>query len=236
MLYTSSPEQISYVSFDIWKTLITSNPEFKPARNALIAEMAGLENTTEFSDIVRSTDVALDAVSDKTGIQYGPADRLKAIFQEMEVEVPRDQLEVMSIAAQNLFLEYPLQLNEPNLIGALENLRSRYKGLCLTSNTGFIDGFYMRRALEDVGIYQLMDAAFFSNEQNYAKPHAKMFRTVVDWSGARPNNIMHVGDNIAADYNGARNVGMHAVLLTQQPMEGVLSAPTIEAALQEGIL
>lgn len=233
MITESTPDVLS---FDVWKTLIRSNPEFKPARNQLVADMVGFNDVDHLTAVTREVDVALDNQSDITGVQYGPNQRLGRIFSALGLSVPDDQIETVATAAQNLFLEYPLQLNEPGLVETLTSLKDKYRGMCIASNTGFIDGFYMRKALEAVGIFDLMDAAFFSNEHGCAKPSADFFGLVIKWAETSPDQIIHIGDNPQADFEGARRLGMRAVLLETDPVTQTDSAPTVSSALESGLI
>jgi putative hydrolase of the HAD superfamily len=54
-----------------------------------------------------------------------------------------------------------------------------------------------------------------SEEAESSKPDGKIFAWAARMSGigARPNEILHIGDDIANDYNGPRAVGWHSLLL-----------------------
>ena len=228
-------QETAGVSFDIWKTLVKSNPLYKPARDAYIAERLSAP-LDEVRAAVRKVDVWSDEQSDATGVQYGPVERLALIAKQQGIEVSEADLAAMAGDIQELFLEYPLQANEPNLVDTLSGLSER-KAIVLTSNTGFIDGQYMRKALDKIGILESTDARVFSNEIGVAKPDLRIFQAAAARLALEMCDIVHVGDNPIADYEGARRAGMEAVLLREDTdaADAVVSAPTIRDAVDRGL-
>src|SRR5436305_8641880 len=57
-----------------------------------------------------------------------------------------------------------------------------------------------------------VDAGISSFHHGRTKPHASIFRAVLDLLGVDPADAAMVGDTIADDVEGARALGMHAVL------------------------
>jgi len=63
-----------------------------------------------------------------------------------------------------------------------------------------------------------VDAGISSFHHGRTKPHASIFRAVLDLLGVEPAEATMVGDTIADDIEGARAVGMHAILLDRQEL------------------
>ncbi|HUZ16712.1 MAG TPA: HAD family hydrolase [Gaiellaceae bacterium] len=61
-----------------------------------------------------------------------------------------------------------------------------------------------------------VDAGISSFHHGRTKPHASIFRAVLDLLEVEPAEAAMVGDQIADDVEGARAVGMHAVLLDRE--------------------
>jgi HAD superfamily hydrolase (TIGR01662 family) len=61
-----------------------------------------------------------------------------------------------------------------------------------------------------------VDAGISSFHHGHTKPHASIFRAVLDLLDAEPAEAAMVGDTIADDIDGARALGMHAILLDRQ--------------------
>jgi putative hydrolase of the HAD superfamily len=59
----------------------------------------------------------------------------------------------------------------------------------------------------------LIAAAVSSPEHGFMKPHASIFSAALARVGVRPADAMMVGDSLRHDVDGARNAGLHAVLL-----------------------
>jgi putative hydrolase of the HAD superfamily len=61
-----------------------------------------------------------------------------------------------------------------------------------------------------------VDAGISSFHHGRTKPHASIFRAVLDLLGVEPAEAVMVGDTIADDIDGARAVGMEAILLDRE--------------------
>jgi putative hydrolase of the HAD superfamily len=63
-----------------------------------------------------------------------------------------------------------------------------------------------------------VDAGISSFHHGRTKPHASIFRAVLDLLGVEPADAAMVGDTVADDVEGARAVGMHAILLDREAL------------------
>ncbi len=103
-----------------------------------------------------------------------------------------------------------------DVLPALEALKSRGFLLGLISNTHrSLESFQSHFELDG-----LVSAAVASSEHGYNKPHPSIFRTALDLLAVSPDEAVMVGDNYSHDIEGARAVGMRAILLrraAQQP-------------------
>ncbi len=61
-----------------------------------------------------------------------------------------------------------------------------------------------------------VDAGISSFHHGRTKPHASIFRAVLDLLGVEPPEAAMVGDTIADDVEGARALGMRAILLDRE--------------------
>lgn len=225
------------VSFDIWSTLVKHNPGYKLARDEYIADVL----SAPIADVrasVREVDALADERTEETGEQLGAADRLELIAERHGVLLPQKSLIAMANDIHDIFLEYPPVPNEPGIVNTLAGLAER-KPIVLSSNTGFLDGHIMRRALHSIGILQSAQGEVFSNEQGVAKPDARIFHAAAKLLALSNEDVVHVGDNPIADYEGATRAGMKAVLLREDGGEvedGVVAAPTIKDAVERGLI
>jgi HAD superfamily hydrolase (TIGR01662 family) len=90
---------------------------------------------------------------------------------------------------------------------ALAALRAAGLRIGLVSNSARDVREFARHHALDV------DAGISSFHHGRTKPHASIFRAVLDLLGVEPADAAMVGDTIADDVEGARAVGMRAILL-----------------------
>jgi putative hydrolase of the HAD superfamily len=73
-----------------------------------------------------------------------------------------------------------------------------------------------------------VDAGISSFHHGRTKPHASIFRAVLDLLGVEPEDAAMIGDTIADDIEGGLALGMHAVLLDREGVHPEF-APRIES-------
>jgi HAD superfamily hydrolase (TIGR01549 family) len=92
----------------------------------------------------------------------------------------------------------------------LDELRRHGLKLALVSNTGRdLDEFVRHHRLD-------VDAALGSRAHGWTKPHETIFRAVLDLLEVEPEAAAMVGDSIEDDVEGARVLGMRAILLDRE--------------------
>lgn len=102
---------------------------------------------------------------------------------------------------------------DPAVPGLLRQLRERGLKIGVLSNTTWPAAEHDRIFRRD-GIDDLIDAAVYSSELAWAKPHPEAFRAALDAVGVRdPARAVYVGDRLFEDIFGANRVGMRAVLV-----------------------
>jgi putative hydrolase of the HAD superfamily len=94
-----------------------------------------------------------------------------------------------------------------DVLPTLATLREHGLKLALVSNTGRdLDRFVAHHALE-------VEVALSARVHGRVKPHASIFRAVLDRLEAQPSEAAMVGDTPEDDVEGARALGMRAFLL-----------------------
>jgi HAD superfamily hydrolase (TIGR01662 family) len=97
-----------------------------------------------------------------------------------------------------------------DVLPTLDALRAAGLRIGLVSNSSRDVGEFARHhALE-------IDAGISSFHHGRTKPHASIFRAVLDLLDAEPSRAAMVGDTIADDIEGARAIGMRAILLDRE--------------------
>lgn len=60
-----------------------------------------------------------------------------------------------------------------------------------------------------------------SVDHGYRKPHPSIYRRALNAAAVAPEEVLFVGDNPECDFHAPRQIGMHAVLISTIPKEGV---------------
>jgi HAD superfamily hydrolase (TIGR01549 family) len=100
----------------------------------------------------------------------------------------------------------------PHHAALLASLRERFRiGLC--SNFSWAPA--ARGILDAGGLGAAFDAVVISHEHGMRKPRREIFASTLDALGAAAGEVVHVGDNLAADVAGASALGIRTVWITR---------------------
>lgn len=223
---------IQAASFDIWLTLLKSNPDFKRHRNEnLRATFAPEMAFEDFDRLLRAYDREADHLAEESSEDYDFTRRLKLMFEREAIahEENDARFEQCLKVQEDLVQEFPpLPYTErtPDLLHAI----SQYIPLAVTSNTGMLPGPLMRRLLATAGYGDSFAVHTFSDEVEASKPSLKIFKATLEALGTPAGNTLHFGDNPRADIIGGDMAGMLTVLVNNG------DAPSIETVLEHLLL
>ena len=211
--------KIKNISFDLWMTLIRSHPEFKLKRAELIADTFNIKNISpkEIDSFIRSVDNVFDRYNMISGKKLSANKMYQKLLEKL---VPKENYVTLETAislrkeADELFKQYQTVFLNESIPQILSQLRKEGYVLNLSSNTGFIEGETLRTTLANMGILQYFDFLIFSDEINASKPSSHFFQHVYDHIDVPKKAVLHIGDNPKADYQGAKNFGFNASLIT----------------------
>ncbi|NBK23950.1 MAG: HAD family hydrolase [Spirochaetia bacterium] len=79
--------------------------------------------------------------------------------------------------------------------------------------------FPVAQKLKTLGIADLVDVGLSSEDSGYLKPSPKAFSYLLDHVGARPGEVLYVGDSYTKDCQGAKRAGMRSALITSSKRE-----------------
>ena len=210
-----------HVSFDLWLTLIKSHPEFKDRRNKLFKDFFDIPNDIEeVAKAIRHFDVFCNDTNQRTGLNFDTFEIYYLILDNLQMDLDAisiDKLAVFYQKCESLFLEYKPFLIIKDIENIFENLKNKGISINILSNTAFIKGSTLRKLLEYYGLTPYFDFQLYSDETGFSKPNPKMFDMVFEQAKNKnliaKNQIMHIGDNKIADYNGAIKFGFNALLV-----------------------
>ena len=198
--------------FDLGNTLIEFGPKQVAYKNDALEEL--LEELFGFCDSER-----LKAIRDRQILApyengYREND-LAAVCDELirEAYDVEPQPEHVQALVRNRYETFVHIVELPEgVLPLLDKLRQRYQ-LGLLSN--YPCGQSIRDALDKTGLTEMFEAIVVSGEVGYAKPHPTPFETLLGQLGRSPSECVHIGDNWLADIQGAKRLGMGAILTTQ---------------------
>jgi putative hydrolase of the HAD superfamily len=210
-----------HFSFDLWLTLIQSNPEFKAKRNLLFKDFFELNSSIEkITEVVRYYDVLCNAMNEKTGANISTFEIYYLILKALNTDIETVSIEKLTqfyYEAEVLFLKFKPNLIDSKIHVLFKEIVERDKTINILSNTGFINGITIRKVLQYYDLEPYFLFQIYSDEVGCSKPNKKIFQMVYDrienHESLEKKKILHVGDNELADYNGALSFGFDALLI-----------------------
>jgi len=212
---------IKHISFDLWLTLIKSNPEFKPLRNKLFAKHFAVQQPEEaVTKAFRHFDILFNQINERAGGNVHYTEMLYVILDNLGVPIAQVADEAMLAyykGMEKLFFDFHPQLIDAQTIDVLKSLQDSGCSINILSNTGFILGASLRPLLGILKIEEYFDFQLYSDEMGNSKPSLKVYNEVFIESNKikalEKDNILHIGDNAVADVQGAAQYGFRSVLI-----------------------
>jgi putative hydrolase of the HAD superfamily len=96
-----------------------------------------------------------------------------------------------------------------DVVPALTRLRAAGLKLAVASNANGV----LERCLDRIELSQFFDVICDSALEGVEKPDPRFFRILLERTGSRADSTLHVGDLYHVDVLGARNAGLHPLLL-----------------------
>jgi HAD superfamily hydrolase (TIGR01662 family) len=197
------------VFFDIDFTLIRPGPTFQATGYRDFCARHGMDvDAAAFDRAVADAAALFDAGNG----EYNP--QLFIDFTRRIIEGMGGSGPAVDLAAREIYSEWAACHHfflYDDVVDVLRELHARGLKIGLISNSHrCLTSFQSHFALEG-----LFAAAVTSAEHGYMKPHPSIFETALRQAQAAPAESVMVGDSVAHDVEGARRLGMRAVLLTR---------------------
>jgi putative hydrolase of the HAD superfamily len=181
------------------------------ARRAMLAEMAYYRANH-------------DDASDRAGLADLRRRCAEVVRAELGAELAVGDVEAAMLAA----IRFRPYAEVPGVLGAL---RERGCALVVVSNWDVS----LHDVLDQTGLRPLVDAVVTSAELGVAKPDPAIFAHALELAGGVPAaEALHVGDDVAADVEGARAAGIAPVLVArdgERPPPGVRTVATLDGLI-----
>jgi putative hydrolase of the HAD superfamily len=211
-------------------TLIRSNPSFKQERTKFFHRNLNHKKKSkeEIAAIFRRVDLMANAINERTGNSLGSEELHLMVISAINDD---DNGVIRDLDPVKLYEEMEaLQFRYPPVFFCEDTPKvlSRLKqngdtSFSLLSNTACTKGRSLRLILERMGLKDFFDFQLYSDEEGWSKPNIKLFRLMLDRirAGRRAGGkgelelkeIVHVGDNEAADIGGATAIGIGNMLI-----------------------
>lgn len=206
---------IKHISFDLWLTLIKSHSEYKLQRADFFRKEFNPfgYSTQEVNEIIQTVDKVSDRSNEITGKKLHTELMFRRILLRLGYKrelINDDLLSEIKIICNELFLKYQPVLLSNSTYSMLEYLKLKGYNLNLSSNTGFIEGSTVMLILKSLNIYEYFDFFVYSDEINASKPSFEYFDNVYKKIEFQKSEVLHIGDNYKADYEGAIKFGFKA--------------------------
>lgn len=146
----------------------------------------------------------------KTDLRYG---RLKDAFDSINVSVEDDMINHLSIA----YIDYLTTFNHlfDGTFEILEYLQLKYHLHIITN--GFEEA--QERKMTNSNIRSYFKTVTNSEMVGVKKPNPKIFNFALNQANAKSHESIMIGDSLEADIEGAKHVGMSAILFTQKSQD-----------------
>lgn len=212
-----------HYSFDLWLTLIKSNPKFKERRTLFFYENYNYskKSLTEVGTIFRKVDLMCNTINEKTGQNIDSNEMylmVISIINDYTSAFDDIDMNYIEHKMENLLFEYMPLIYSSETAGVLESLKQKEENtLSILSNTGFIRGKILRKVLNNIGIDVYFDFQIYSDEVGFSKPNKEIFDLMLNKITKNRkihlSDIVHIGDNPKADIIGASSIGIHSLLI-----------------------
>ncbi len=191
-----------HYSFDLWLTLIRSNPLFKQERVRFFHQHFNTQHKTiqETAFIFRQVDLMVNAINEKTGKNLD-ADEMylmvislinNGCFPLQEINLTLLQEEMESLLFKHLPLIYSSQT--VNVLGQI--VKSGESTTSILSNTGFISGKTLRKVLKQLNLDGYFDFQLYSDEAGMSKPNPDFFKLMLNQVAAI-KKFIHIKSSIS---------------------------------------
>jgi putative hydrolase of the HAD superfamily len=198
--------QLRAVLFDVDFTLCRPGPELSPERYARIAARHGVTLDASRYDDAREA----AALNLKRHPELLHDDSIWHRFTEEIFVGMGGPAELASDCATEIEQGWEVSENfelYEDALPVLEDLRAAQLRLGLVSNG-------IRDLREFVAHHRLdVDAIVGSRAHGYVKPHPTIFQSALEQLGVEPAQAVMVGDSLEEDVEGARALGMRAILI-----------------------
>jgi len=222
--------RIRAITFDLWNTLI-SEGKYVDLRvrylHNLLLQRGYIRTYEDVCEAYNLSHEYAHRVTMEENNRHVPAEeRIDYILRRLNVKLSPKMRSVIARRFEEAILERPPPLLE-GVKETLNSLKGRYL-MGIISDTGITPGRVMRRLLKRLQILGFFDSTVFSDEVGFNKPHRAIFERALKELGVKPKEVIHVGDLLQTDIQGAKSMGITAVWLNRDNVPPSFIKPDYE--------
>ena len=207
----SRPEEavreVSHVFLDVGGTLLRAEPGAEDIFHRVLASRGHRVDRSAVVRLLRAPEMVVSL------IRPLGEDRAAEFYRSVNARV----LEHLGFESDDAMLDdihaqfsRPLAWHPyPDAIETLRTLRAKGYRIGVISNASH----ELPETLRRTGLAPFLDTITYSFEVGAEKPHPKIFLAAVARAGTTPERAVHVGDSFETDYLGARQAGLHAIVV-----------------------
>ncbi len=218
---------IDTILFDFFGTLVRYSPsrttqEYSRTHDFLVGNVSPLEYD-QFIEIWDTAFSHLEQQSRDSQVEFSMHDVLSEFLNRIgENELSKDAGDEII----DLFMtEWSADIKPaPHLESMLQEISTDYR-LGIVSNThrsGFVPALLQR-----FGIAEYFSSVVASVDHGRPKPHKSIYTAALSALGSKAESTVFVGDSYEHDYRGPRQVGMRAILISEDPPKDVSDAHVV---------
>ncbi|HYM38984.1 MAG TPA: HAD family hydrolase [Thermoplasmata archaeon] len=207
------------VTFDWWHTIAeTPWPDFDAHMRRIRVEriaqaFADRGLVVEIDVLYRAYDRHTDLLAENwtRNVDLSGEEQIRAFLEFADLDGSDPYLGDALAASFGEAIRTKLPILYPHVGATLAALKREGYRIGLVSNTGRTWGRFLRPIQDDLGVGKFFDDRVFSDEIGIRKPEPQIFEAALEHLGLRPEQVVHVGDDVLADVTGSKGVGMRAV-------------------------
>ncbi len=142
--------------------------------------------------------------------------RITNLLKNLKIKLSEIDINLIKNRFEGAMLRDP-PLLKMGVIKTIEELSSNYK-LGLISNTGVTPGRIINKIFQRYEIFKYFKAMIYSDEIGYYKPHKILFETALEHLKCRPQNVIHIGDNLETDIKGAKDCNFYTIWFNESKL------------------
>lgn len=206
-----------HISFDVWGTLLQSNPQNNANRAIYLKEHFQLDGPlNDIQTIIKENGKSINELQESTGIQVGRSEIFERLLRKFDLNLTSDNFQLVDSIFQQSFLDYPPELIDASYLDSISALKSNYN-LSILSNTVYVKGENIQKVLDSYWGAGFFDFTLYSDQLGFSKPHEKVYHALIKQSGVASSQIVHIGDSVLCDIKGPQ---VHDIISSQVHSNG----------------